>query len=303
MFRLSLDSLLVLDAVDRLGSFAAAANELFRVPSTISYTVSKLEQDLDVKIYERLGPKVTLTKAGRALLDEGRYLIRAAEDIETRVRRVASGWETELNIGMDTIFSPESLISEINAFYEIAPLTRLNFVHETLSGTWEALLDRRVDLLIGVAGEGPAGGGYKTKQIGSVEFVFAVHPDHPLANIDKPLDRAELSQYRAIAVSDSVRKMPSRTVGLLSGQNTLSVPNMQTKLALQIAGLGFGFVPEPMARQAIANHQLVVKTVEEPRAPEPIYIAWRTGDKGKGLSWWLEQCEAPNFLNKLWKID
>jgi len=302
MFRLSLDSLLVLDAVDRLGSFAAAANELFRVPSTISYTVSKLEQDLDVKIYERLGPKVTLTKAGQTLLDEGRYLIKAAEDIENRVRRVASGWETELNIGMDTIFCPSSLIPEINAFYEVAPLTRLNFIHETLSGTWEALLDRRVDLLIGVAGEGPSGGGYKSKQIGMVEYVFAVHPDHPLALIDKQLGRAELLQYRAIAVSDSVRKMPSRTVGLLSGQNTLSVPNMQTKLTFQMAGLGFGFLPEPLAREAIANGNLIVKTVEEPRMPEPIYCAWRTEDKGKGLLWWLEQCENPILIDKLWGV-
>ena len=127
MFKISLDALLVLDAVDRLGSFAAAANELFRVPSTISYTVSKLEQDLDVKIYNRLGPKVVLTKAGQTLLNEGRNLIKAAEDIENRVRRVATGWETELTIGMDTIFSPSSLVNEINDFYQVAPLTKLNF--------------------------------------------------------------------------------------------------------------------------------------------------------------------------------
>jgi len=44
MLKLSLDALQILDAIDRRGSFAAAGKELHKVPSTISYTVSKLEQ-------------------------------------------------------------------------------------------------------------------------------------------------------------------------------------------------------------------------------------------------------------------
>ncbi len=50
-YPITLDALEVLDAIDRKGSFAAAANELFRVPSAISYTVQKLEQDLDVVLF------------------------------------------------------------------------------------------------------------------------------------------------------------------------------------------------------------------------------------------------------------
>ncbi len=300
MFKISLDALLVLDAIDRLGSFAAAANELFRVPSTISYTVSKLEQDLDVKIYNRLGPKVVLTKAGRTLLSEGRNLIQAAEDIENRVRRVATGWETELTIGMDTIFSPISLISEISEFYKISPLTKLNLLHETLSGTWEALLDRRVDLLIGAAGDGPSGGGFKTKQMATIDFVFVVSPNHPLAEVQEPLGKADLAKYRAIAVRDTVRKLQPRSVGLLQGQETLSVPNMNTKLAFQVAGLGFGFIPTLMAKKAIAEGQLIVKTVAEPRPVENLYIAWRTTDNGEGLKWWLNKIDSSDFTDKLW---
>jgi DNA-binding transcriptional LysR family regulator len=302
MFKLSLDSLLILDTIDRLGTFAAAAEALFRVPSTISYTVSKLEQDLGVKIYNRAGPKITLTKIGRELLNEGRYLLKTAEDIENRVRRVASGWETELNIGMDTIFSPASLINETVDFSAISPLTRLNFLHDSLSGTWESLLDRRVDLLIGAAGEGPSGGGYKTKLIGMIDFVFVVAPEHPLALVNKPLGKFELSQHCAITVRDSVRRMPSRTVGLLSGQNTLSVPDMKTKLAFQQAGLGVGFVPEPIARIALANHQLIIKQVEEPRQPEPLYIAWRTAEQGAGLKWWLDRLDTVVLAKKLWEF-
>jgi DNA-binding transcriptional LysR family regulator len=300
MFRISLDALLILDAIDHHGSFAGAANELYKVPSTISYTIGKLEQDLGVQVFERLGPKVTITKAGSELLKEGRHLLKAATDLEHRVRRVATGWETELTIGMDSIFSSSILIDDVIEFCQVADLTRLKFYEEVLSGTWESLLDRRVDLLVGAVGEGPAGGGYTTHLIGSMPFVFVVSPKHPLVGIDKTLGKAELSQYLAIAVSDSVRKLQPRTVGLLFGQNTLSVPNMRAKYEYQLAGVGFGFLPEPIARKAINVGALIVKEVEEPRVPEPLYLSWRTGEEGKALNWWIERMKKPDMLEKMW---
>jgi len=301
MFKISLDALEVLDAIDRLGSFAAAGNQLHKVPSTISYTISKLEQDLGVQVFERLGPKVSLTKAGRELLQEGRYLLKAAEDLEHRVRRVASGWETELTIGMDSAFSPVSLIDDVVAFCEVADRTRLRFSQESLSGTWEALLDRRVDLLIGAVGEGPSGGGYNTSVIGYTQFVFAVSPKHPLASVDKVLDKSDLHAYRAIVVSDSVRKLQPRTVGLLFGQDTLALPNMRAKYGFQLAGVGFGFLPEPLARDAINAGLLIEKQVKEPRLAEPISIAWRTNDEGAGLVWWRERMQGSDIVCKLWR--
>jgi DNA-binding transcriptional LysR family regulator len=301
MFRISLDSLLILDAIDRCGTFAGAGSELHKVPSTISYTVSKLEQDLGVQVFVRQGPKVTLTVAGKELLKEGRYLLKAAEDLEHRVRRVASGWETELTICMDSVFSPTALIEEITEFYKVANLTRLRFAEETLSGSWEALLDRRVDLLVGAAGGGPPGGGYNAEIIGATQFVFAVSPQHPLAAIDKPLGKAELYQYKAIAVSDSVRKMQPRTVGLLFGQDTLTLPDMRTKYEFQLAGVGFGFLPEPLARDAINKGLLIEKQVEESRQPEPHYLAWRSGEEGAGLKWWIDKMRAPGLTDRLWR--
>jgi DNA-binding transcriptional LysR family regulator len=131
------------------------------------------------------------------------------------------------------IFSPIALQDEIGAFYKIADQTLLRIVLEALSGVWEALLDRRVDLLIGAASEGPAGGGYTLEPIGEVPFIFAV------------------------AVADSARRLPTRTVGLSFGQDKLTVPDMHAKYQFQVAGLGFGFLPQAYARNAIAKGLLV----------------------------------------------
>ncbi len=299
MLRLSLEALQIVDAIDRRGSFAKAAGELHRVPSTISYTVGKLEDDLGVQVFERNGPRVLLTPAGKELLKEGRFLLKAAHDLERRVRRVASGWETELAIGMDSMFDPLALMADMTAFYAIAEQTRLRIVQETLSGPWEALLDRRVDLLIGAAGAGPAGGGYVARALGEMPFVFAVAPDHPLAAMPEPLGRTDLQQHRAVVVGDSARNLPPRTVGLVFGQDTLTVPTMQAKFALQLAGLGFGFLPETCARPAIDAGRLVEKKVEESRDPETFYLAWRVGEDGAALRWWRERMLRPGTLDHL----
>ena len=90
--RLTLDALLVLDAIDRAGSFAAGAEQLFRVPSAVSYTIHKLEQDLGVTIFDRSGHRAKLTRVGEQLLRDGRELLRLAEEVERKVKQVDAGW-------------------------------------------------------------------------------------------------------------------------------------------------------------------------------------------------------------------
>ncbi len=300
MLKLSLDALQILDAIDRRGSFASAGKELHKVPSTISYTVSKLEQDLGVQLFDRVGPRAELTEAGVALLEEGRHLLRAARELEMRVRRVASGWEAELTLAVDSMFQPALLAEDIRDFSAVAEQTRIRLISEALSGTWEALLDRRADLLVGAAGEGPSGGGYVVEPLGVVRFVFAVAPDHPLASVAEPLGREQLAAHCAIAVADSARRLLPRTVGLLMGQETVTVPDMLGKFRLQCAGLGFGFLPEPYVQVAVAQGRLVVRQVEEPKPDETFWLAWRTGEEGAALRWWRQRLQEPGHMAAWW---
>lgn len=300
MLKLSLDALQILDAIDRRGSFAAAGKALHKVPSTISYTVAKLEEDLGVQLFDRVGPRAHLTPAGEALLEEGRHLLRAARELEMRVRRVASGWEAELTVAVDSMFVPALLAEDVRAFNAVAEQTRMRLITESLSGTWEALLDRRADLLVGAAGEGPSGGGYVVEPMGVVRFAFAVSPSHPLAAAPEPLGREQLATHCAIAVADSARRLLPRTVGLLMGQETVTVPDMVSKFRLQCAGLGFGFLPEPYVQQAVRDGRLVIKQVEEPKPDETFWLAWRTGEEGAALRWWRERMQRPEVLAGWW---
>src|SRR3972149_4376792 len=132
--KLTLDALQAMDAIERLGSFAAAAAELHRVPSALTYTVQKLEQDLGVALFDRSGHRAQLTPAGRELMQEGRALLRAAGGLECRVKRVATGWETESRSALDIMIPAVQLFPLIEAFYAEASGTRIRPAHEVLAG-------------------------------------------------------------------------------------------------------------------------------------------------------------------------
>ncbi|MBT9613349.1 MAG: LysR family transcriptional regulator [Burkholderiales bacterium] len=294
--RLTLDALQVLDAIDRKGSFAAAAEELFRVPSAITYTVQKLEQDLAVALFDRTGHKAVLTPAGQALLLEGRQLLRAAQLLESRVQRVATGYETELTIAVSDVIGTERLFPLLEDFYREPCGTEVKLINEVYGGSWDALVTGRADLSIGAPGEGPAGGGYSVRPMGLLEFVFAVAPNHPLAQLPEPLSSQAILQYRAISAADSSRHLAPRTSGLLTGQEVLSVPDMRAKLAAHVAGLGVGYLPLRLAREAVQAGQLVIRQVAEPKPAIPLHLAWRTDHAGRALAWFVERLEREALL-------
>jgi DNA-binding transcriptional LysR family regulator len=170
---ITLEALEVLDAIERKGSFAGAANALYRVPSAISYTVQKLEDDLGVKLFRREGRRSLLTPAGSLLLEQGRELLIAAENLAESTRQVDSGWESTLNIAIDSILEFEPYYKLINDFYQVKPDIEINLHEEVLGGTWEAVLDGRVDLALG-AGEPPSTTqGCQSIEMQRIQWVFA----------------------------------------------------------------------------------------------------------------------------------
>ena len=180
MLKLSIDALEVIDAIARKGSFAAAAESLYRVPSAVTYTIRKLEEDLGVTLFDRSGHRANLTEAGAELLKEGRYLLDAAHALESRVKRVATGVETDIGIALSDLFSNEAIFKVLAEFYEQGFGTRVKLMREVFGGSWDALLSGRADISIGAPGEAPPGGGFSTSLLGQLEFVFAVAPHHPL---------------------------------------------------------------------------------------------------------------------------
>jgi DNA-binding transcriptional LysR family regulator len=182
------------------------------------------------------------------------------------------------------------------AFYAVGAPTRLKLRAETLSGTLEALQTGQADLALGVSAD-TAAPDVMFAPLGSVTFVYAVAPNHPLAGVDHSLSDDELRQHRAVAIADSTQRGSGVTHNLLPGQDVLTVPTMQHKLEAQLRGLGAGFLPQPLAQPFITAGRLVIKAVQRPNRMLRVAYAWRqprnSADTGRALRWWLERLQHP----------
>ena len=297
----------MIDAIGRTGSFAAAARELGKVPSALTYSVRQLEDALDVLLFDRSSRQARLTAAGAELLHEGRRLLQEMDAVANRVRRVASGWETQLSISVEDILSIPTIFELVEAFCTVrdgkpgvsgdGPATRLRLRTDVLAGTWEALVSGQADLAIGVAGQLASAGGFERRPLGNVTFVFCVAPHHALATAAEPLSDAQLVHYRAIAVADTAQRLAPITLNLLPGQDVLTVPNMRSKLEAMLRGLGCGFVPEPLARAHLEVGHLVAKQTVRSEPVAHLHYAWRAErgpfGLGRALQWWLDQLARP----------
>jgi DNA-binding transcriptional LysR family regulator len=138
--------------------------------------------------------------------------------------------------------------------------------------------------------------GLRREALGTVDFIFAVAPHHPLAHQLEPLSDQLIRHYRAVAIADSVQHGASLSIGLLAGQDVFTLESMTTKLDAQVRGLGVGFLSTCLAQPHIDAGRLRVMRVERTQQQILSCYAWRNSGKtaqGRALLWWLAQLHSP----------
>lgn len=148
-----LDVLVILDALEKEGSFAAASARLFKTPSALSYTIHRLESDLNIQLLDRSGHRARFTPTGQMLLEKGREVLHIARELEIRAVKLQQGWEHTLRLAVDSTFPVAQLSPLIAAFYQQQPLTRLHFTLNPSLLDWRPLTEGQADLLLGALGD------------------------------------------------------------------------------------------------------------------------------------------------------
>ncbi|EJJ7428762.1 LysR family transcriptional regulator [Salmonella enterica subsp. enterica serovar Infantis] len=291
-----LDVLVILDALEKEGGFAAASAKLFKTPSALSYTVHKLENDLNIQLLDRSGHRARFTRTGKMLLEKGREVLHTVRELEKQAIKLHEGWENELVIGVDDTFPFSLLAPLIDAFYQRHSVTRLKFVNGVLGGSWETLTQGRADIIVGAMRAPPPDTGFGFARLGDLELVFAVAPHHPLVHEEEPLSRQTIKRFRAIVVGDSVHS--SRSIGseLLDAQEAITVFDFKTKLELQISGLGCGYLPRYLAQRFLESGALIEKKVVAQIVYEPVWVGWNEQTAGLASGWWRDEILANNAI-------
>jgi DNA-binding transcriptional LysR family regulator len=286
---ISIEVLETLDAIERRGSFAKAAEELNKATSAISYAVQKLEEQLDIALFQRLGRRSVLTPAGRLILAEGREILHTTRRLADKAKEVATGWEPRISIGIESLQSYPDFFDVINDFLQGFPTVEIDISECVLNGGWEALEQGRVDLLVGSPGPVPSQKGYRSASIGRVELVPVIAAKHVLVDHSfiKKSDNKQnidsiMGQLRRIVIHDTSYSGIARSEGLSSDGQMLYVQNMDQKIHAILAGLGIGNLPKHRIQGYLDEGLLLPIDIEQKDSSES-FLAWKISNKGKGL--------------------
>jgi len=285
---ISIEALLVLDAIEYRGSYAAAAEQLNKVPSALSYIVQKLEEQLNVTIFQRQGRRSVLTPAGKHLLVEGRKVLYAINSLSEQTQTIANGWEPKIRIACDSIIDIKPVFTGIQHFLTEHQNIEIDVQEEVMSGTWESLIEDRVDLVIGAPSPVPNQKGIRAIKTGELDSVLVVSKSHELSqrssSVKKSILSSDLKKYRSVVVHDSAQREIPWSVNMIEGSQHFFVSSIAQKVEAIIAGIGIGYLPKNLIQHHIELGQLIIIELAEKTPSQDLFMAWKIANKGKGLN-------------------
>tara|TARA_B110000285_G_scaffold50440_1_gene57313 strand:- start:3343 stop:4233 length:891 start_codon:yes stop_codon:yes gene_type:complete len=279
----SLEALLVLDAIEYRGSYAAAAEHLNKVPSALSYVVQKLEDQLNVTIFVRQGRRAVLTPAGKHLLIEGRKVLLAINALSEQTQTIANGWEPKIRIACDSIMDIKQVFTGIQCFLIDNENIQIDVKEEVMNGTWEALIEDRVDLVIGAPAPVPSQKGIHAIKMKELDSVLVVSKSHRLSKVKSPIQTSELSKYRSVVVHDSAKNEIPWSINIIEGSQHFYVSTIAHKLEAIMSGIGIGYLPTHIVQKYIISGELTEIVLKDKKLPQDLFMAWKITNKGKGL--------------------
>lgn len=273
--RISLDHWRTLQAVVDAGGYAQAAAVLHKSQSAVTYSVQKIERHLNLKLFEIEGRKARLTANGEVLYRRARALLEEARAVESAAHTLAAGWESELSLAVEIIFPTWLLLKCFERFAAEHPATRIELYETVLSGTEEALLQRRVAIAIGSY----IPSGFVGDSLMPVRFIAAAHPDHPLHQLGRELTPRDLRRYRQLVVRDSGAAR-SRSAPWLRSEQRWTFSHKATSIHAAVSGLGFAWFSEDTIRNELDQGLLKPLPMREGGEPwAQLYLMYADRDE------------------------
>jgi DNA-binding transcriptional LysR family regulator len=248
--RISLEHWRSLLAVVDAGGYAQAAEVLHKSQSAVTYAVQRIEELLGVKAFEVIGRKAHLTPTGEVLYRRAKALLEEAGALEGAAGSLAAGWESELRLAVEIVFPTWLLLQCFARFAEERPQMRIELYESVLSGTEEALLQRKVDLAI--CSQIPPG--FVGDSLMRLRFIAAAHPEHPLHQLGRELTVQDLRKHRHLIIRDTGSQR--RAGSSLGAEQSWTVSHKATSIHAAVMGLGFAWFAEDTVRGELERGDL-----------------------------------------------
>jgi LysR family hydrogen peroxide-inducible transcriptional activator len=145
---MNLQQLEYIVAVDTHRHFEKAAEQCFVTQATLSMMIKKLEQELDVIIFDRSKQPVVPTETGRSIIEQARVVLKETQQLKLLSKEVKSGTAGELRIGVIPTVAPYLLPLFLTQFLKKYPAVKLKIIEQTTEHLLKLLSADKLDVAI-----------------------------------------------------------------------------------------------------------------------------------------------------------
>lgn len=281
--RLNLEELHTFVVVAQLRSFSAAAELLHKTTSAISYRIKMLEDSMGVALIVRTTRTISLTPSGEMLLEKASQMLKLQESIPEELNQIHDGVEPSFTLVINNLLynslAAAHLLAHLNQRF---PHTAFKLEKAVYMGVWDSMQHNNSQMAFGAPGFHAISDDFQAEALGVIDWVLVSSLDHPITQHKNPVTIDTLSEYLVINIEDTSQRSQKRSPWRLSGQQEFIVPDMETKIDCHAVGLGIGFLPAPLAQEAVRDNLLAtIPLAATYRTPSPLALVWRRRGAGK----------------------
>jgi len=278
-------------AVADTRSFSVASEHLFLTQPAISKRISALEAELDVQLFDRIGRKVSLTEAGKALLTRAQSILQQVEDSKRAIQNLSGHVAGKLSIGTSHHIGLHRLPPVLRAFTHTYPEVELDLHFMDSEEACHAIEHGELELGIVTLPLKPEKI-LHTYEVWPDPLDIVVNPTHPLTRLKK-ITPEQLAEYSAILPTRGTytRQIFEHTMSKhkLELKVGLSTNYLETIKMMVSVGLGWSVLPRSML-----GKELKTLNIDGIKLERKLGVVWHSGHTLSNAAQAMAQLLKPN---------
>src|SRR6266481_5430642 len=234
-------------------SFTKAAENLHLAQPSLTRQIKDLESEIEVRLIDRSGKRISLTQEGECFLPDARRLLAECTQSVQAVQRLSRGEASQLNIGYVANVYHDLLPATLGAFRKACPRTALNLFDMTPAEQYQALQERKIDLGFVCFRARSNGSDLHSASVGQDIMMVVVAEANPLAKKAK-IDLKDLEPMFFVGMSQ--KAYPGSNEWLIntcreagfSPRILQDADREPAVISFVAAGLGVALLPEQIKR-------------------------------------------------------
>ncbi|WP_459206201.1 LysR family transcriptional regulator [Pseudomonas sp. MLB6B] len=242
-------------AVAECSSFSGAGERLHLTQPAISKRIAGLEQQLDVRLFDRLGREVNLTEAGRALLPRAYQILNVLDDTRRALTNLTGEVGGRLTLATSHHIGLHRLPPLLRTFTRQYPEVALDIQFMDSEAAYDEILHGRAEVAVITLAPEPHPL-VRAVPVWTDALDFVAAPEHPLAR-GRGVTLAEVAAHSAVfpggnTFTHHIVQRLFESQGL-APNIAMSTNYLETIKMMVSIGLAWSVLPRTMLDEQVAS--------------------------------------------------